>query len=481
MYDVIIIGAGVIGASIARSLSRYNLNTLVLEKENDVGNGASCANSAIIHSGYDPKPGSKKAYFNVLGNKMFDEICNDLDVEFERIGSLTLALDEEEMNTLFSLKERAKENNVDVEIYNKEELIKIEPNVTNDAIGALYAPTAGIINPFEYVVAVMENAIDNGVLLHLNEEVTSINRLSNNTFNVTTSSNTYNTKWIINASGVYSDKVSEMVNDKFFTITPRRGEYHVLDHFNNEYCKHVLFNLPTKKGKGVLVSPTTHYNYLVGPSSELIDDTSSVKTSNEVLKEVVSNAYRLVNNVPLNNKIRSFAGIRAVGIKDNGSDDFIIEETSKCFINVAGIQSPGFASSPAIAEYVVSLLKLDESLKKDNYNPKRRPLIRFNKLSVEEQNTIIKNDPSFGKIVCRCENITEGEVIDAINRSCGATTIKGVKKRVRPGFGKCQGGFCESLVVDILARELNINKTDIVKRNKDSYILTNINKGAHYE
>ena len=470
MFDIIIIGAGVVGSMIARTLSKYKLDILVLEKENDVGNGASCANSAIIHSGYDPSPGSLKAVLNVRGNYLFDKVAEELDVEFIRNGSITLANTQEEVEILDSLVERAKLNGVDVKILNHDELKKIEPSITDQVIKGLLAPTCGIINPFELVVAAMENAMDNGVKLHLCEEVESINNNVNG-FIVKTNKNTYETKYVINCAGVYSDKVSEMVNEKYFTINPRRGEYFVLDHFDNSYVKHVLFNVPSSKGKGVLVSPTTNYNYLVGPSSEFVDYKEDVSTDKETLDIVKHNAYSLVDNLRLDKQIRLFSGVRAVS--DTG--DFVIEEVSPCFINVAGIQSPGLTASPAIAEMVEDMIK--EKVLKETYNPIRRPLPRLNKKTLEERALLCRENPLFGKIVCRCEKISEGEIVDAIRRNCGATTVKGVKKRVRPGFGKCQGGFCESIVINILARELGCNMQDIVYGKENAYILKERTKG----
>ncbi len=469
-YDVIIIGAGVVGAQIARRLSKYKLNILVLEKENDVGDGSSSANSAIIHSGYDPLPGTLKARLNVLGNQMYDEICSDLDVEFKRIGSLTLSNSEEEDEILKELVLRAEQNNVEVKLINQEELRQIEPNVSKSARMALFAPTAGIINPFELVVALMENAVDNGVELKLSEEVINIKR-ENDLFTVYTSNNTYYSNYIINASGLYSDKVNEMINPKSFTIIPTKGEYTVLDHFDKNYVKHTLFNVPSKKGKGVLVSPTTSNNYLVGPSSEVILEKDDTSCNYEILQNVKSKAYDLVDILRIDQQIKQFAGIRAV----SDTKDFVIEETSYHFINVAGIQSPGLASSPAIAVMVCDMIKNKEE--KENWNPKRRPLVRLNKMSFEERKEFVSNNPLFGKIICRCEKITEGEILDVINRSCGATTIKGVKKRIRPGFGKCQGGFCQSYVLDILSRELNKDKKTITYGKTGSYILKGRTKG----
>ena len=470
MLDIIIIGAGVVGSMIARNLSKYKLNILVLEKENDVGNGSSSANSAIVHSGYDPEPGSLKARLNVRGNELFENVAKELDVEFERNGSITLANTEEEVQILDSLALRAKQNGVEVKILNHDELKEIEPNITDQVIKGLLAPTCGIINPFELVVAAMENAMDNGVNLHLCEKVESISKF-NNGYVVNTNKDSYETKYIINCAGVYSDQVNEMVNEKSFTIKPRRGEYFVLDHFDKTYVKHTLFNVPSSKGKGVLVSPTTNYNYLVGPSSEYVLEKDDVSTDKETLDNVKKNAYSLVDNLRLDKQIRIFSGIRAVS--DTG--DFVIEETAPGFINCGGIQSPGLASSPAIAEMVEGMIK-DKELKED-YNPYRRPLPRLNKKSLKERQEYFEKDPAFGNIICRCEKISEGEIVDVIHRNCGATSIKGVKKRVRPGFGKCQGGFCESLVLKILARELNVKNETIVYGKENAYILKERTKG----
>ncbi len=470
MIDIVIIGAGVVGSMIARTLSKYKLDILVLEKENDVGNGASCANSAIIHSGYDPKPKSLKAILNVHGNYLFSKIAEELDVEFVRNGSITLANTLEEVEILDALVKRANENNVEVKVLTHDELKQIEPSITDKVIKGLLAPTCGIINPFELVVAAMENAMDNGVKLHLCEEVVNITK-DNDCYCVITNKGQYFTKYVINCAGVYSDKVNEMVNDKFFTIKPRRGEYFVLDHFDNNYVKHVLFNVPSSKGKGVLVSPTTNYNYLVGPSSEYILDKEDVSTDKETLDIVKENAYSLVDNLRLDKQIRIFSGVRAV----SDTDDFVIEETIKGFINVGGIQSPGLTASPAIAEMVEDMVENKEL--KDSYNPYRRKLPRLNKKSYEEVNAMCKENPLFGNIICRCEKISEGEIVDAIHRNCGATTIKGVKKRVRPGFGKCQGGFCEASVMKILARELNVDIKDIVYGKENAYILKEGTKG----
>ena len=472
-YDVIIVGAGVIGATIARNLSRYSVKTLVLEKNNDVGDETSCANSAIVHSGYDPHPGTLKAELNVKGCEMFTDVCRELDVELKRIGSLTVATNEEEEATLDELLKNGLINGADVRIVEQDELRKMEPFITKKATRALFAKDAGIINPFELVVALMENAIDNGVTLHLEEEVTNISK-DGSLFSVKTIKDEYKAKVVVNCAGVNSDVINNYVSEKKEVIKPRKGEYYVLDHFDMPYVSHTLFSVPSSKGKGVLVSPTTHGNYLIGPSSEFVGSRDDKGTDSLTLKEVLNQAYRLVDEVPMQHLIREFSGLRAY----HESNDFVINSPVPGFINMLGIQSPGLASSPAIGEKAIEMIKVVLPLKENkNFNPIRRPLYRINTLSLEEREALIKKDPRFGQMVCRCEQVSMGEVIDSIHRSCGATTIKGVKKRVRPGFGKCQGGFCEPLIMKILCDELGKSPLDIKYSSPGSYILLEKTKG----
>ena len=473
MYDVVIVGAGAIGSSIARELSKYKLKTLVLERENDVGNVTSMANSAIVHSGYDPKPGTKKAFHNVRGNKLYDEIAKDLDVEFKRIGSLTCAINDEELEVIEHYLPRAKENGVEVKLLNKEETKELEPFISDNVIASLYAPTAGIINPFELTVALMENAMDNGVELKLNTEVVDITKTSNG-YLVKTNDEEIETRVVINSAGLYSDKVARMLGIDTFEVKPRKGEYFVLDHFKQPFVSHVIFPTPTAKGKGILVTPTTHGNYLVGPSSEWVEDKEDLSTDKLTLDDVRSKSSTLVSNIPFQYMIRQFSGLRATG----STGDFIIEN-HEGFIILGGIESPGLASAPSIALEVIDLVKENiELVSNESFNPKRRKLNKLINMSEEERNELIKKDPRYGRIVCRCESISEGEVVDIIHRNAGATTVKGVKKRCRPGFGKCQGGFCEPLIVEILCRELNKDPMEIRYDSNDAYILQSETKGG---
>lgn len=471
MYDVVIIGAGSTGAFIARELSKYKINVLVIEKNNDVGFETSMANSAIIHSGYDPKPGTLKAKLNVRGNSLYDEICKDLDVEFKRIGSLTLAFNDEQISILQQLKERAKANDVKVKIIDdKEEIIKLEPNINRNVKAVLFAESAGIIDPFNLVVHAFENACDNGVKLVLNEEVKSI-IIKDNIYHISTNKQLYTTKIVINAAGLYADNIANMIEQIDFNIVPRKGQYYILDHFKDGYINHVLFPLPSEKGKGVLVSPTTSGNYIIGPSSELVSLKDDISTDSLTLKHIKENALLLVDNIPMNESIRVFAGLRATP----STHDFFINHSKKykTFINVAGIESPGLASAPAIGEYVVNelvkpILPLEKKL---NFNPKVRKYIKTSKLTSKELEELIKKDSSYGKIICSCEKVSLGELLDCLNRSVPPRSIKSVKKRIRMGFGKCQGGFCQPQVLLTLKKFYHLDMLDIVYDNENSEIL----------
>lgn len=476
MYDVAIIGAGIIGTFIARELSRYKLKAVILEKDNDVSNGTSKANSGIIHAGYNAQPNTLKAKFNALGNPMFEKVCQELDVPFKRIGSLVIALNQEERGTLEELYQRGKDNRIPgMRILDKEEVKEIEPNISEDILGALYASTAGIIGPWELAIALVENAVDNGVELLLNSEVIKIDKLEKG-YALHTTGKEIKTRYVINCAGVYSDKIHSMVAESSIKITPRRGQYFVLDKSVGDSVKSIIFQCPSKQGKGILVLPTVHGNILVGPDAEDIDDKENVETTKEGLSYVMATSIKTSSKIPFNSVITSFAGLRA----KSSTGDFIIEESNeaKGFINVAGIESPGLSASPAIAQYVVTLLKeIDGNFEaNEKFNPKRKKMTIFMELSDQEKKEVIRNDPRYGRVICRCENITEGEIVDAINRNVGARTIDGVKRRVRPGMGRCQGGFCGPRVMEILARELGKEMKDIVKDGLESYIASDETK-----
>ena len=468
-HDVLIIGAGVTGTMIARELSKYLLDVVILDKNNDAGDATSSANSAIIHSGYDPEPGSLKAKFNVLGNKKYPELVKQLDVPFIQCGSLTIATEDEQIPVLKELAERSRINGVEVKLLNKEEVLKMEPNINPEVKGALFAPTAGIIDPFNLVVHAMENAIDNGVKFLRNYEVLDIKK-ENDIYIVKTNKEELCAKIVINAAGLKSDKIAAMIEDIDWAITPRKGEYFLLDHYAEGLVNHTIFPLPSKKGKGVLVSQTSSGNYIVGPSSEPAD-ADDVSTDGATLANIRKAATLMVPSIPFNQTIRVFAGERATCTRH----DFIIEyaKSDKHFINVAGIESPGLASSPAIAEYVVEELvrPIIELKNNPSFNPCIKPYHRMHYLSEEEQRKVIEENPEYGEIICNCEHISLGEIKDALSRSCPPVSIKGVKRRTRSGYGKCQGGFCQPKVLMILAKHYGVKPMDIPLSEEGSYII----------
>lgn len=471
MYDVLIIGAGVIGGSIFRELTKYNLKVSVLEKENDVSMGTTKANSAIIHAGFDPDPESVVAKYNVRGNEMYEGLCKELDVPFKRNGAMVVAFAEENMATLETLYKKGVKMGVKgLRLLNKEETLKKEPDLNDTVVGALYAPTSGIVCPFQYTIALFENAVSNGGELCLESEVVSIEKNDGIFFVKTKDGKEFKARYVVNAAGVYADKVHNMIAKEKFSIRPRTGEYIVFDKSQGRLFNSTIFPCPSKMGKGILVSPTVHGNLFIGPNAVDIDDKENKSTTQLGLDEIKKAANITTSKINYRESIRNFAGLRAI----SSTGDFIIEENDdvKGFIDVAGIKSPGLTCAPAIAEDVVMILKeagLDLE-RKTNFISKRKQ-VRFMDLSVDERNELIKENPQYGNIVCRCESITEGEIVDAINRSFGQISIDGVKRRCRPGMGKCQGGFCSPKVLDIIAREKNISKEDVNLDKKDSFVL----------
>ena len=470
-YDIAIIGAGIIGAAIARELSKYELKVVVLEKENDVCLGTSKANSAIIHAGYDPKEGSLMAKLNVEGNAMFDKLCHELDVPLVRNGSLVVAFDDEQLLQIEALKQRGLKNGVpDLQLLSKEELLEMEPNVSEEAKGALFAKTGGIIDPMLLTISLIENAVANGVECLLNFDVCSIEKLGD-VYKIASKGQEIMADYVINAAGVYADQIHNMVAPEAFKMVLRRGQYFLLDKSEGGIIRKTIFPCPDKIGKGILVVPSVHGNVLLGPASDVTLDKEDVATTEDTLYEARIGAKKLVPKINPWTCIRQFSGLRA----ETDKEDFIIGEAvgAPGFINVAGIKSPGLSAAPAIATYTLSIL-MDKGLElkeKVSFEPtvKRKLLIE---LSKEEQNALIKENPLYGRVICRCENITEGDIVDAIQRKPGATTVDGVKRRCRAGMGRCQGGFCGPRIQHILARELEKPLEEIVLEKKGSYILT---------
>ena len=472
MYDIAIIGAGVVGGAIARELSRYDLKIVILEKENDVCVGTSKANSGIVHAGYDPEENTLMAKLNVQGNKMFDDISRELSVPFKRNGSLVIAFSDEQLEHIEKLKQRGISNGVPhLTILSKEELLAKEPAINPEAKGALFAPTAGIIDPMLLTISLIENAVMNGAECLLNFDVAAIEKTANG-YTIISENNRVDAKYVVNAAGVFTDKVHNMVSEPAFKIIPGRGQYFLLDKETSGIVNSTIFPCPTKTSKGILIVPSVHNNVMVGPTAEDDIGRESLDTTEEMLESASAGARLLVPNVSAwRNNIRTFAGLRAI----SDQEDFIIKEVEDApnFIDVAGIKSPGLAAAPAIGLYVVSIIK-ETGLK---LNPKKsfdkavnRKL--FIDRTKEEQATLIKENPLFGRVVCRCENITEGDIVDAINSKVGATTMDGVKRRCRAGMGRCQSGFCGPKVQQILARELNLPLEEIVLEKNSSYILT---------
>lgn len=467
MYDVVIIGAGVSGSAIARELSRYQVNACVVEKAEDVCCGTSKANSAIVHAGFDAENGSLMADLNVKGNLMMEDLSKELDFSFRKNGSLVICLHEEDRPNLEALYERGVKNGVkELKILEHDEVLALEPNVTDDVVAALYAPTGGIVCPFELNIAMAENAATNGVEFRFNTEVRNIVK-KDGSFELVTNNGTISTKCVVNAAGVYSDVFHNMMSSKKIHITPRRGDYCLLDKTTGDFVDKTIFQLPGKYGKGVLVSPTIHGNTIVGPTAIDIENKEGTNTTQEGIDELINKAGSTVKGLPIRQVITSFAGLRAH--EDN--HEFVIGEVDEApgFFDAAGIESPGLTSSPAIGVLVAGMLKDKLNLQEDpNFVGTRKGVTHLNSCTKEERDALIKENPAYGSIVCRCEMITEGEILDAIHRPLGATTLDGIKRRTRAGMGRCQAGFCSPRQIEILARELGVDQSEIRKSGRDS-------------
>ena len=471
MYDIIIIGAGIIGTAIARELSKYKGNFLVLEKNNDVSCGTTKANSGIVHAGFDAKEGSRKAYFNVLGAKMYPSLAKELNFPYKKNGAFVLAFDEDKDGVLDNLMKRAKANGVDgCSILTGDEIRKIEPNVSTEVTKGLYAKNSGIVSPYEMCIALAENAYTNGVNFEFEKEIINIKK--NNDYFIIESKDgsVYETKVLINAAGLHSDEINNMLSNNKYHITPRKGEYMLLDKEFSFYTKTTIFQLPTKMGKGILVAPTCHSNILVGPTSRDVSDKDETWTTYEGLDEAWKKGLLSVPSLNKGGIITQFSGNRA----HLDLDDFVVEFSKdvKGLFNLIGIESPGLASSPAIAKYTVDEISKYLSLKpNESFNPYRKAITKIANLSNEELNELIKENPLYGHVICRCEVVSEAEIVEAIHRFPGARDLDGIKRRTRAGMGRCQMGFCTPRIMEILKRELKIEFKDITKKGNNSKLI----------
>ncbi len=470
-YDVLIIGGGVIGAVTARELTRYNLKVALLEKENDVANGASKANSGIIHGGYDPEPNTLKAKLNTEGVEMLYEAARELNVPHINNGSLICAFGEDEDCTVTKLYNRGIQNGISgMEVLSGQEVRKLEPALSEKVSSALRVTNAGIICPYEMTIAAMGNAMDNGAKLFRNFEVCEISALNDGFSVKSTTGDIKEGKYIVNCAGAYSDKIAALIGDNSFEIIPRAGEYMLLDKAEGSKVSHTIFQVPTKEGKGILVSPTVDGNLLTGPTASVVGSADYTDTTKDGLDIVARLAKKSVPTVDFRQVITSFSGVRSS--EKNG--DFIIEPSkiNNRFINVAAIDSPGLTSCVAIAKYAVNQLKTVglELIENKNFNPHRDDPHTFRKMNDEEKNEFIKEHPEYGKIVCRCETVSEGEIRYAITHNPKALDIDGVKRRTRSGMGRCQGGFCSPFVMKLIAEENGINVEEVTKKGGNSYI-----------
>ncbi len=462
MYDIAIIGGGVVGGMIARELSRFDLRLCILEKENDVAKGATRANSAIVHAGYDAKEGTLKARLNVRGSELMETVCAELGVKYRRNGSLVIGFSEEDRAALEALCARGNANGVKrLRLIDRVELKALEPNISDNATCALHAPTGAIVCPYELCIASVGNAMDNGAELLCDFAATAMDKVEDGYTITAADGRTVTAARVINAAGLHADTIARMVGDASFSIRPRRGEYILLDRAVGGTVAHTIFRVPSKMGKGILVTPTVDGNLLVGPTSVDMEDKADTATTPEGLAHVMREAAEnIAGGVPFGRSITSFCGLRAVG----STGDFIIREQDG-FVNVAGIESPGLSSAPAIAEYVIGLLRESGMVltEKADFDPIRAPKHHFREASMEEKNAIIAENPAYGRIICRCETISEGEILDAIRSNPPAVDMDGVKRRTRAGMGRCQGGFCGPYVMELIARERKVPFESVTK------------------
>ncbi len=470
MYDVAVIGGGVIGGMLLRTLSAYKLRLCILEKENDVAMGASKANSAIVHAGFDAEPGTLKAKLNVKGSEMMEMTARELGVKYKRNGSLVIGFHDEDKRKIEELYARGVQNGVkELSVLNSEELHELEPNISPDAVCALRAGTGAIVCPYELTIAAVGNAMDNGAELKVNFEVTEIKKCGAGYEIVSANGDKIRAAYVVNAAGMNSDAVAAMPGPSDIRLHPRRGEYVLLDKTSGGLVSHTIFRTPSDMGKGILVTPTVDGNLLLGPTAEDIENKSDTATTIDGLSTVLSRCTETTTGINLRDTITSFCGLRAVG----NTGDFIINSTCEHFINAAGIESPGLSASPAIAEYITEMLKAQglELVKNEDFNPIRKPAHYFKEASVNEQNRMIAENRAYGRIICRCEGISEGEIREAIRTNPPARDLDGVKRRTRAQMGRCQGGFCMPYITEILSEELGIPYESVTKNGGDSKLI----------
>lgn len=475
MYDVIIIGAGVSGCAVARELSRFRGKICVLECREDVCCGTSKANSGIVHAGFDAEPGSWKAKMNLEGNLQMKELSAELDFPFEQNGSLVVCTDESQRKGLEELLERGRKNGVKgLQILERKELTQREPNLSDQVTAALYAPTGGIVCPFGLTIALAENACRNGVEFRFDTEVRRMEKVEAG-YRMETSRGVFESRAVVNAAGVYADVFHNMVSGRKIHITPRKGEYQLLDKTAGNHVHSTVFALPGKYGKGVLVTPTVHGNLLLGPTAVDIPDREGTNTTREGLETVASKASETVKDLPFRQVITSFAGLRA----HEDGDDFVLGEPEDApgFFDCAGIESPGLTSAPAIGKYlakrIAGKLELEDN---PEFQPRRRGILNPSGLTMKQRNELIRREPAYGRIVCRCEGISEGEILDAVRRQPGARSLDGIKRRTRAGMGRCQAGFCSPKVMELLVRECGMDWEQLSKSGGTSWLIAGRNK-----
>ena len=472
-FDILIAGAGVTGGMIARELSRYQLSVCLLDKANDVATGATKANSGIVHGGYDPEPGTLKAQLNASGVELLFEAAKMLNVPHRRNGSMVCAFSEEENPVIDMLYERGIENGIPgLKVLTGDQAREIEPNLSQQITKVLHVTNAGIVCPYELTIAAVGNAMDNGVQLVRNFEISDVKKDDEGFTAYAKDGRQAKGRYFINCAGCFADDIAEMVGDKFYNIIPRAGEYMLLDKAEGSRVSHTIFQTPSKDGKGILVTPTMHGNLLTGPTAAQVENGESTETTGKYLEIVQRLGGKSIPSVNFRQVITSFTGVRA----SVAGGDFIIRMSDKVdgFVHVAGIDSPGLTCCVSIAKYVLDILKDAgvEMTEKSDWDGTREDMHAFSKMSIEEKNEVIRNNPSYGKIICRCETVTEGEIIAAINKNPVALDLDGVKRRTRSGMGRCQGGFCSSYVMKLIAQHTDTAMTDVTENGDGSYMLT---------